>query len=104
MGVSGSPGGELTEHPTLAVFRLAIVAAGAIVTLWGLRMVVQARGHRDTFLFLTAGFALLTLGAVVEGVLFEFFGWDLTPAHTAEALIAALGFALILISIQRSQI
>jgi hypothetical protein len=94
----------MTEHPTLIIFRLAIVAAGAIVTLWGLRMVVQGRGHRGTFLFLTAGFALLTLGAVVEGVLFEFFGWDLVSAHTAEALTAVLGFVLILISIRRSQV
>jgi hypothetical protein len=94
----------VTEHSTLIIFRLAIVAAGGIVTLWGLRMVVQGRGHRGTFLLLTAGFAFLTLGAIMEGVLFEFFGWDLASAHTAEALTAALGFALILISIQRSQV
>jgi hypothetical protein len=94
----------MTEHPTLIIIRLAIVAAGAVVTLWGLRMVVQSRGHRGIFLLLTAGFALLTLGAVVEGVLFELFGWDLVAAHTAEALTAAVGFALILISIQWSHV
>ncbi len=94
----------MTEHPYLVILRLAIVGVGAVVTLWGLRMVVQGRGHRSTFLLLTTGFALLTIGAVVEGILFEFFGWDLAAAHTVEALTAALGFVLILVSIQRSQV
>ncbi len=94
----------MTDHSVLVILRLGIVGVGAIVTLWGLRMAVQDRGHRSTFLILTTGFALLTLGAVVEGVLFEFLGWNLTAAHTAEALTAVLGFVLILVSIHRSQV
>lgn len=94
----------MTGHLLLVSLRLAIVTVGAIVTLWGLRLVIQARGHRSTYLLLTAGFALLTLGAVVEGVLFEFLGWDLFAAHTAEAVVAASGFALILLSIVRSRV
>ncbi len=94
----------MTDHPVLVILRLGIVGVGAIVTLWGLRLAVRTRGHRNTYLPLTAGFALVTLGAVVEGVLFEFLGWSLSAAHTAEAFIGAIGFALILASIQRSQV
>ncbi|MFQ6012409.1 MAG: hypothetical protein ACE5LS_02020 [Thermoplasmata archaeon] len=94
----------MTDYPALVAMRLGIVAVGAVVTLWGLRLAVRARSHRRTYLLLTAGFALLTLGAVVEGVLFEFLRWDLMAAHTAEAFIGATGFALILFSIHGSQV
>ncbi len=94
----------MTDYPTLVILRLGIVGMGAIVTLWGLRLAIRTPGHRRTYLPLTAGFALVTLGAVVEGVLFEFLGWSLSAAHTAEAFIGAFGFALILASIQRSPV
>ncbi len=53
---------------------------------------------RDTYLLLTAEFALATLRAVVEGVLVEFLGWSLSASPTAEAFIGAFGFVLVLIT------
>jgi hypothetical protein len=50
-------------------------------------------------LLLSAGFTLITVGVVVEGLLFEFLNFDLFEAHTVESILVALGFGTILYSI-----
>ncbi len=55
-----------------------------------------------TYLLLATGFGMLTLGAVVEGLLFELARWNLSDAHAAEAVVTAAGFTLVLLSIVRS--
>lgn len=92
----------MNEHDVLVALRLAIVAVGALVTYWGLRLARRAPDHRQTYLMLSVGFALVTLAAVVEGVLFEFEGWKLEDVHTLEAFVSAGGFALILGAILKS--
>jgi len=92
----------MTEHEILVGLRIGIVAVGSLVGLWSLRLSLLRIERRATYLLLAAGFGLLTLGSVVEGVLFEFAGWALTDAHVAEATITAAGFVLILASIFRS--
>lgn len=92
----------MTEHWILVALRLAIVTAGSLVGLWGLLLGLRRRDRRTTYLLLATGFGLLTLGAVVEGLLFEFARWDLSDAHAAEAVASAAGFALVLFSILRS--
>lgn len=94
----------MTGHFLLVGLRLGVVAAGALMVLWTLQMVLRAQDHRGTYLLLLAGFGLLTLGVLLEGILFEFAGWDLAAAHTAEAFVSAGGFALILLSILRSEV
>lgn len=92
----------MTEHWVLVALRLGIVAVGFLVCLWALRLRLLRNDWRGTYLLLAIGFGFLTLGAVVEGVLFELAGWTLSDAHTTEAGIAAAGFALVLLSILRS--
>ncbi|MCJ2520912.1 MAG: hypothetical protein LN412_08245 [Candidatus Thermoplasmatota archaeon] len=94
----------MTDHLLLVALRLAIVAVGSLTALWSLRLALRSHGHRRTYLLLALGFGLLTLGAVVEGVLFEFAGWDLMAVHTVEAFISAAGFVAILLSIVWSQL
>jgi len=53
-------------------------------------------------LLLATGFGMLTLGAVVEGLLFELARWDLSDAHAGEAVVTAAGFVLVLLSIRRT--
>lgn len=92
----------MTEHWVLVAFRIGIVAVGSLVGLWSLRLGLRRRERRATYLLLAAGFGILTLGSVVEGVLFEFAGWALPDAHVAEATVTAAGFVLVLVSILRS--
>ena len=92
----------MTDHWALVALRLGIVAAGSLVGLWSLRLGLRRRERRRTYLLLAAGFGFLTLGSVVEGVLFEFAGWDLLDAHGAEAVVTAAGFVLVLLSILRN--
>ncbi|MFQ5987077.1 MAG: hypothetical protein ACE5KQ_06940 [Thermoplasmata archaeon] len=94
----------MTGHWLLIGLRIGVLAAGALVTLWALRLSIRAPGHRGTYVLLVLGFGLFTLGAVVEGVLFEFAGWTLLDAHTAEAFLTGAGLALILLSIVQSRV
>lgn len=94
----------MTEHELLVALRLGVVIAGTLVSLWALRLALLAENHRTTYGILALGFALLTLGAIVEGLLFEFGGRDLFASHTAEALISGAGFVLILVSIWQSRV
>lgn len=91
----------MTDHEILVGLRIGIVAAGSLVGLWSLRLSLLRPERRRTYLLLAAGFGLLTLGSVVEGVLFEFAGWALSDAHGAEAAITTAGFVLVLASIFR---
>ncbi len=52
--------------------------------------------------FLSVGMGLTTLGAFVEGVLFEFFGWTSNETHALESSLNVLGFLTILYSISRA--
>lgn len=92
----------MTDHEVLVGLRIGIVAVGSLVGLWSLRLGLLRMERRAAYLLLAAGFGLLTLGSVVEGVLFEFAGWALSDAHVAEAAITAAGFVLIVASIFRS--
>ena len=92
----------MTDHWVLVALRIGIVAAGSLAGLWGFRLFLRRRERRGTYLLLAAGFGLLTLGSVVEGVLVEFAGWALSDAHVPEAAFTAAGFVLVLVSILRS--
>ncbi len=92
------------EHWLLVGLRVGVLIGGALVTLWALRLTLRSGGDRFTYLLLMLGFGLVTLGALVEGVLFEFGGYALLEAHTAEAFATAAGLALILLSIVRSRV
>ncbi|MFQ5919846.1 MAG: hypothetical protein ACE5I4_07370 [Thermoplasmata archaeon] len=94
----------MTSHDVLVGLRIGVLVAGTLVTLWALRLALRAPVHRGTYVLLVLGFGLVTLGAVVEGVLFEFGGWTLVAAHTAEAFVTAGGLALILLSIVLSRV
>ncbi|MFQ5552526.1 MAG: hypothetical protein ACE5EW_02230 [Thermoplasmata archaeon] len=94
----------MTSHWLLITLRIGVFAAGALVTLWALRLSIRAPGHRGTYILLAFGFGLVTLGAVLEGILFEFRGWTPLAAHTAEAFVTAVGLGLILLSIVLSRV
>ncbi|MFQ5871984.1 MAG: hypothetical protein ACE5IB_07485 [Candidatus Geothermarchaeales archaeon] len=94
----------MTDHTLLVAVRLGIVAVGSLNSLWSLRLALRSHLHRPTYLLLALGFGLLTLGAVIEGVLFEFAGWDLVAVHAVEAFMSIAGFTAVLLSILQSRL
>jgi len=92
----------MTEHWVLVALRLGIVAAGSLVGLSSLRLSLRKGELRTAYLLLATGIGMLTLGAVMEGLLFELARWDLLDAHAAEAVVTAAGFVLVLLSILRN--
>ncbi len=87
------------EHDILVAMRLAIVAVGGLVAFWAVRLAGRTPAHRAPYLLLAGGFGFVTMAAVVEGGLYEIAGWDLVAAATAEAVLSASGFALILAAV-----
>ncbi len=81
----------------LRVFQLAIVVLGAFVVYYGGRGYLKTR--RKSLLFLAVGFAIVTIGAVAAGALFELLKFNIVSVDTVEAGGEVLGFALIVYSI-----
>lgn len=81
----------------LQMIKVVIVAMGGLVVL------LLLRGHRrersQSMLFLAIGFSLITLGSVIEGVLFEFFGYGLLEVHIVEAILVLFGLISVVYSI-----
>ena len=78
--------------------------AQALVLLFGLVVIYYAsKGYRRTksksLLFLAAGFAFVSVGAVLAGVLFELLGADLLTADAVQAVAQAAGFFIIVYSL-----
>lgn len=94
--VFAQEGEVMSYHTILVLVRLLIVALGAIIVHLALR---SHRQHRsNAMLLVSIGFTLITVGAVIEGVLFEFLGFDIFAAHTVESTLVALGFTVIIYS------
>jgi hypothetical protein len=67
-----------------------IIACGLLIVLIALRGYRKARN--PSLAYLALGFALLTLGSVVEGLLYELLGMDLLKAHAVETFFQLSGF------------
>lgn len=82
---------------TLVSVRLIVVALGLLIAFMAFKS--YRKNHSNAMLLLSVGFVLVTIGAVIEGVLFEFLSIDLFQATIVESLIVALGFIIIIFSI-----
>lgn len=85
---------------TLDILRLA----QALVLIFGLIVIFYAsKGYQRTksksMLFLAVGFAIVSVGAGVAGVLFELMNVDLLTAQTTQATAEAVGFFIIVFSL-----
>ncbi|MBI4258811.1 MAG: hypothetical protein HY619_07635 [Thaumarchaeota archaeon] len=87
----------MSFHISLVLIRILIVALGLIITYLSFKS--HRQNHSSAMLFLSLGFMLITIGVVIEGVLFEFLAFDLFGAHTVESVIVALGLIAIVYSI-----
>jgi hypothetical protein len=84
---------------------LELVVAKVITMLLGFLIAVQAyRGYRQhdnwVMLYVAIGFAIISLGAVIEGLLFDVVGLDdIFLAGAIQTSIVAVGMLVILYSL-----
>ncbi len=81
----------------LRIVKIVIVVLGTILVY------LAAKGYRRTkskaMIFLSLGFALVTIGSVLAGVLFEFLGFELIDVSIIESIMIILGFGCVIYSI-----
>jgi branched-subunit amino acid ABC-type transport system permease component len=83
------------------------LAQGLILVFGGVVVFFASRAFRRTksqaMLLLGLGFAFVTAGAVLAGLLFNFVTSDLTTAATAQAALQAVGFFIIVYSLAKAK-
>lgn len=85
----------------LRILQIIIVALGSFITYLGFRAYMK---HQNKgMLFMSLGFALITGGSSIAGVLFEFFGYSLLQVEVASAFATSAGFSLLVYSIHRKK-
>ncbi len=87
----------MTLYPAIMIVRLIVVLLGIIIVYLALKS--YKKNTSTAMLALGLGFAIITASAVMEGILFEFFGFSLIDTHLIESLGIALGFSVIIYSI-----
>lgn len=84
-------------HEPLIVGKILVMLLGFVVAY---KAYVGYRRHRSTAMFyLAIGFALISIGTAIEGLLFEVVGMDIFLAGAIQTVIAALGMVTILYSL-----
>lgn len=83
----------------LVIARIIVLSLGLLITYYS----VQA--YRRTglpFMRTTAiGFAVITFGVFLEGLLFEFLGLGLAIVHIVESVAIAIGFLILLFALRQ---
>ena len=81
----------------LRILQIVIVLLGGTITYLGL-ISYWKHGNKG-MLFMSIGFALISLSSSVAGFLFEFAGFKLLEAVVISAFANCIGFALLVYSI-----
>lgn len=81
-----------------------LIAAKIVVLLLGLFIAYQAylgyaRNGSEPMLYLAIGFALISVGAIMEGLLFEVLELEIFVAGAIQTGITALGMLVVLYSL-----
>lgn len=81
-----------------------LIIAKAVTMVIGLLIAVTAyRGYQrsgnESMLYLAIGFAIISVGAVVEGIFFDVLHFSIFWAGTVQTIIVAVGMLVILYSL-----
>jgi glucose uptake protein GlcU len=88
-------------HVPLVVGKLLVLVVGVFITYLAYD---GYRRHRSSaMLYFAIGFGLVSVGTVIEGLLFEVAGVDIILASTIQTVITALGMATVLYSLYGRQ-
>lgn len=82
---------------SLAVFQVLILILGGIVVFYASRS--YSRTKSRSMLMLSIGFAFVTIGAGLAGILFDFASYDLQTVVTVQAAFQTIGFLAIVYSL-----
>jgi len=78
-----------------------ILILGGIVVFYALRS--YGRSKSSSMFLLGLGFAFVTVGAAIAGVLFNVANEDLTTVESVQAVSQAVGFFIIVFSLTRAK-
>ncbi|MEF8841215.1 MAG: hypothetical protein V5A62_06260 [Haloarculaceae archaeon] len=83
---------------------IELVVAKLVTMTLGFVIAYQAyRGYRqygsEPMLYVAVGFLFISFGAVVEGILFDVFGFSIFLAGTVQTSIVAVGMLFVLYSL-----
>lgn len=81
----------------LSALKAVTVALGLVILYVGGKAWRNTR--RRPILFLTLGMAIMTLGAISEGLAYQGLDWSLDNSHVFEALVTLVGFAVLVYSL-----
>ena len=82
------------QHIPLVATKLLIVVLGTLIAYQAYRG--YRRNDSRRMLFVAAGFVLITIGEVIQGVLFEFFTFPVLEAGLPASLFVVAGLCSIL--------
>lgn len=81
-------------HPGLIVAKLVTVVLGFLIAYQAYRG--YRRSNSQSMLYLAVGFATISFGAIVEGILFDVVGLTFHNAGMVATTIVAIGMVTIL--------
>ncbi|MFC7020150.1 MULTISPECIES: DUF7521 family protein [Haloarcula] len=90
---------DTTTTVVLAGVRLAVLLLGATITYYS--AVAYRRTGAQYLRNASIGFAIMTVGVLVEGLLFEVAGLNLEVVHIVESVAIGIGFLVLLVSLRQ---
>ncbi|MEE9593046.1 MAG: hypothetical protein V3W28_05645 [Thermoplasmata archaeon] len=88
----------MVDHPFLVAAKVTVLLLGTTIAF--LSYLAYRRNGGSLMLALSLGFALIAIGAFVEGLLFELLGWDLATVHLVESAFVLAGLATLAIMLR----
>jgi len=86
------------EYMFLVLSRVLALFLGLSIVL--LSYVAYARMRSRMMLYISVGFGLVTLGTLIEGLLFEFLGYSLEQVHMVQLAITLTGLLTLLYALR----
>lgn len=81
----------------LSALKAVTVVLGLVILYLGVKAWRNTR--RKPLLYLTLGMAVMTLGAVSEGLAYRGLGWSLDNSHIFEAVVTLVAFVFLVYSL-----
>lgn len=85
----------MVDHPYLVAAKVTVLLLGTAIA--SLAFLAHRRNGGSLMLALSVGFALIAIGSFLEGLLFEFLGWDLATVHLVESIFVLAGLLILAI-------
>jgi len=87
-------------HVVLFIFKTVAFIIGMYIALLSYRSYIKKADR--SMLFLGAGFAVISLAVIIEGIIFEVLLWNLELAHTIQSILFTIGMILIYLSLREN--